>query len=143
MRVRFKNGRSEPMRIGGSRPEWGVQLPPRGEAIVTLTNEGQHQVDVFEDRLMIWNEGSEKAVVEVHPAPDSSPDNRYDELGRLRDPALAQQQVMAGLYDLWVEAGDAGFDGELLAELNRLRLRFMDDFEASYPGYGEGRAVWR
>jgi hypothetical protein len=66
-----------------------------------------------------------------------------DEYGRPIDPAERMQQVMLGLYDLREEAGQADFPSELLGEFNQLRLRFMDEFERRFPGYGKGRAVWR
>jgi len=53
------------------------------------------------------------------------------------------QQVMLGLYDLIDEAGQADFSSELLADLNGVRLRFLDEFERRFPGYGKGRAVVR
>lgn len=67
----------------------------------------------------------------------------YDENGRLADPAEWQQQFMLGLHDLWSDAAEADFPRELIDELNQLRLRFMDEFERRFPGYGKGRAVWR
>ena len=59
------------------------------------------------------------------------------------DPAERMQQVMLGLFDLLDEAGQAEFPEALGGELNSVRLRFMDEFERCYPGYGKGRAVWR
>jgi hypothetical protein len=67
----------------------------------------------------------------------------YDELGNLKDQAEAYQQVMLGLYDLRVEARDAQFPETLIADLERVRLSFMDEFEEKYPGFGKGRATWR
>ncbi len=37
----------------------------------------------------------------------------------------------------------ADFPTELIGELNIVRLKFMDEFEARFPGQGKGRAVWR
>ncbi|MFC5343824.1 hypothetical protein ACETK8_11355 [Brevundimonas staleyi] len=59
------------------------------------------------------------------------------------DPSERMQQVMLGLYDLLDEAALAEFPSDLVAELNGVRLRFMDEFERRYPGSGRGRAVWR
>lgn len=50
---------------------------------------------------------------------------------------------MLGLFDLMDEAGMADFPTELIGELNIVRLKFMDEFERQFPGYGKGRAVWR
>ncbi|HEY9554889.1 hypothetical protein, partial [Allosphingosinicella sp.] len=66
-----------------------------------------------------------------------------DEYGLPVDPAERMQQVMLCLYDLMDEAGMADFPAELIGELNIVRLKFMDEFEARFPGYGKGRAVWR
>lgn len=66
-----------------------------------------------------------------------------DKLGIPVDPAERMQQVMLGLYDLLDDACEADFSAELLTELDTLRLRFMDEFERQFPGYGKGRAVWR
>lgn len=59
------------------------------------------------------------------------------------DPAERMQQVMLALFDLLDEAGQADFPDALIGELNGVRLRFMDEFERRYPGYGKGRALWR
>lgn len=59
------------------------------------------------------------------------------------DPAERMQQVMLGLFDLMDEAGQADFPPELLSAYDALRLRFMDEFERRFPGYGKGRATWR
>jgi hypothetical protein len=66
-----------------------------------------------------------------------------DKWGFPIDPAERMQQVMLGLWDLCDEARMAEFPPDLLTELSRLRLRFMDEFERRFPGYGKGRAVWR
>ncbi len=70
-------------------------------------------------------------------------DKEYDQYGVPIDPAERMQQVMLGFYDLFCEAGDADFPDGLVAELNQLRLKFVDEFERRFPGYGEGRAGWR
>lgn len=66
-----------------------------------------------------------------------------DELGVPVDPAERMQQVMLGLYDLLDDACEADFPVALLNDLDALRSRFLDEFERRYPGYGQGRAVWR
>ena len=66
-----------------------------------------------------------------------------DEYGFPVEPAERMQQVMLGLYDLLDEAGMADFPPELIGELNQVRLKFMDEFEQRFPGYGKGRATWR
>lgn len=66
-----------------------------------------------------------------------------DELGLPADPAERMQQVLFGLYDLCDEAGEADFSQELLEQLHQVRLRFMDEFEQRFSGYGSGRALWR
>jgi hypothetical protein len=33
--------------------------------------------------------------------------------------------------------------GSAIGELNPVRLEFMDEFAARFPGYGKGRATWR
>jgi len=70
-------------------------------------------------------------------------DDDRDKYGIPIEPAERMQQVMLALCDLMDEADLAHFPDELLAELNQLRLKFMDEFERRYPGYGKGRAVWR
>ena len=57
--------------------------------------------------------------------------------------AQAQQNIMLGFHDLLSAAGDAGFSEHLLRKLAKLRLEFLNEFEARFPGEGEGRAVWR
>lgn len=59
------------------------------------------------------------------------------------DSAQRMQEAMLGLYDLREELREAGFSGELLDQFEQMRVRFMDEFELRYPGYGSGRAVWR
>jgi hypothetical protein len=66
-----------------------------------------------------------------------------DKWGFPVDPAERMQQVMLALYDLSDEARMGDFPGDLLTELNQLRLKFMDEFGRRFPGYGKGRAVWR
>ena len=66
-----------------------------------------------------------------------------DKYDRPIDPAERMQQVMLGFYDLLDEAGEADLPGELLGEFNQLCLKFMDEFERRFPGYGKGRALWR
>jgi hypothetical protein len=66
-----------------------------------------------------------------------------DEYGFPIDPAERVQQVMLLLYDLLDEAGMAEFPSDLIGELNQVRLKFMDEFERRFPGYGKGRALWR
>ena len=66
-----------------------------------------------------------------------------DKYGFPVEPAERMQQVMLGLFDLIDEAGMANFPTELIGKLNLMRLKFMDEFEARFPGYGKGRAVWR
>lgn len=66
-----------------------------------------------------------------------------DEYGFPVGPAERMQQVMLRLFDLMDEAGMAGFPAELIGELNTIRLKFIDEFETRFPGYGKGRAIWR
>ena len=66
-----------------------------------------------------------------------------DEYGVPIEPAERMQQVMLGLFDLLDEAGLAEFPADLIGELNLVRLKFMDEFEARFPGYGKGSATWR
>ncbi|MEJ8406121.1 hypothetical protein WKI27_12255 [Brevundimonas vesicularis] len=70
-------------------------------------------------------------------------DVELDPYGVPIDPAERMQQVMLGLYDLMDEAGQANFPYVLIAELNTVRLSFLDEFERRFPDYGKGRAVWR
>lgn len=70
-------------------------------------------------------------------------DIERDAYGVPMDPAERMQQVMLGLFDLLDDAGLAEFSIELIAELEAVRLRFLDEFESRYPGYGKGRAVCR
>jgi hypothetical protein len=66
--------------------------------------------------------------------------NRY---GRILDPAERYQHFMLWLFDAVEESREAGFSDEATKRLNEARLLFMDEFEARFPGYGKGRAVWR
>jgi hypothetical protein len=66
-----------------------------------------------------------------------------DEYGRAVDPAERQQELMLAFFDLVEEAGDANFSAELVAQLKQLRLKFIEQFERDFPGYGKGRAIWR
>lgn len=70
-------------------------------------------------------------------------DVERDHYGTPVDPAARMQQVMLGLYDLMDEALQADFPYELIAELNRVRISFLDEFEQRFPAYGKGRATWR
>jgi hypothetical protein len=70
-------------------------------------------------------------------------DIERDPYGVPVEPAERMQQVMLALFDLLDKADQASFPKELIGELNIVRLRFMDEFEQRYPGYGKGRAVWR
>ena len=70
-------------------------------------------------------------------------DGERDIYGRLKDPAEASQEFMLGLHDLLDEAHLAGFSPDLIARLREVRLLFVDQFEARFPGFGKGRAVWR
>jgi hypothetical protein len=69
--------------------------------------------------------------------------DKRDEYGLPTDPAERMQQVMLGFYDLLDEASHASFPAVLLGDLGQLRLKFLDEFELQFPGYGKGRAVWR
>ena len=66
-----------------------------------------------------------------------------DQYGRFVDPAEAFQQFMLGLYDLEDEARESGCSNTALLKLHEARLLFLAEFEAKFPGYGKGRAVWR
>ena len=70
-------------------------------------------------------------------------DLERDAYGVPMEPAERMQQVMLALFDLLDEADQASFPKGLIGELDIVRLRFMDEFEQRYPGYGKGRAVWR
>jgi hypothetical protein len=66
-----------------------------------------------------------------------------DPYGKLINPAEAQEEVMFRLFDLMDDAELAGFSPDLIVRLNEVRLLFLDQFEAKYPGFGKGRSVWR
>jgi hypothetical protein len=66
-----------------------------------------------------------------------------DKWGFPVDPAERMQHTMLGFHDLIEEARDADFPNELLRDLEMLRLKFLDEFELRFPGYGKGRAAWR
>ena len=70
-------------------------------------------------------------------------DIERDVYGLATDPAQRMQEVMLSFYDLQADAGDADFSSDLIAELRLLRSKFIEEFERKFPGYGEGRAVWR
>lgn len=67
----------------------------------------------------------------------------WDPTGTGISQAEAQQQLMLGLYDLCAEAADCQFSEDLVDQLQRVRLAFMDEFVAKFPGHGKGRALWR
>jgi hypothetical protein len=69
--------------------------------------------------------------------------DEVDQYGRFVDLAEAFQQFMLGLYDLEDEARESGYSHAALLKLNEARLLFLAEFEAKFPGYGKGRAVWR
>jgi len=66
-----------------------------------------------------------------------------DQYGVPVEPAERMHQVMFALHDIMDEAHQADFPEELLIELNRVRIQFLDEFERRFPGYGQGRSVWR
>jgi hypothetical protein len=70
-------------------------------------------------------------------------DIERDAYGVPVEPAERMQQVMLGLFDLIDEAGQADFPDNLIGDLDLVRRRFLDEFEARFPGYGKGRAIWR
>ena len=41
-------------------------IPAEGEAIVTLQDGHPHSIDLYDDQVTIWNEGFERAVVEIN-----------------------------------------------------------------------------
>lgn len=53
------------------------------------------------------------------------------------------EEVMRRLYDLGDGAEMAGFSSGLVEELNAVRLKFLDEYQANFPGHGTGRSVWR
>ena len=69
--------------------------------------------------------------------------DEVDKYGRFVDPAEAFQQFMLGLYDLEDEARESGYSHAAVLKLHEARLLFLAEFEAKFPGYGKGRAVWR
>lgn len=104
------------------------------------TDENPVLIDLLDGKVGLF----ESATVQRMPVTEQGALTwPYDENGRLADPAEWQQQFMLGLHDLWSDAAEADFPRELIDELNQLRLRFMDEFERRFPGYGKGRAVWR
>ena len=66
-----------------------------------------------------------------------------DKWGFPVDPAESMQQALLAFYDLVEAANMADFSSERLNDLSELRLKFVDEFEQHFPGYGKGRAVWR
>jgi hypothetical protein len=146
MKIQFANRGKSPAPLHYDRHGvgGGILLEPWSRALVTVqrddTNENPISIDLADGKVIMF----ESATVEQTPMPEKVlPTWPYDENGRLADPAEWQQQFMLGLHDLWSDAAEAGFPDELVDELNQLRLRFMDEFEKRFPGYGKGRAVWR
>lgn len=146
MKISLRNQRSSPFwlfyDVHGS--EGGVSVKAGDNALVTVarddTDEDPVEMSIGDDKVHIW----ESSSVQMTPPPDpATAMGDYDELGRLANPAEWQQQVMLGLYDLQSDASVAEFSPEIVDELKQVRLRFMDEFEAKFPGYGKGRAVWR
>jgi hypothetical protein len=71
------------------------------------------------------------------------PAPRFDQYGRHLDSAERYQGFMLRMFDTVEEAREAGFSEEATQRLNEARLLFLDEFETKFPGFGEGRAVWR
>ncbi|MBD8737865.1 hypothetical protein [Sphingomonas sp. CFBP 13706] len=67
---------------------------------------------------------------------------KRDDMGRLIDPAEAQEEALRGLWDLLDEIELAGFPSELHQELFAVRNKMVADFKSRFPGQGEGRAIW-
>ena len=146
MKIQIANRRSSPVWLYYDRHglEGGIALEPRSQALVTVQradiDDNPVSIDLLDAKVIMF----ESATVELTPMPEQAvPTWPYDAKGRLADPAEWQQQFMLGLHDLWSDAAEAAFPGDLVDELNQLRLRFMDEFEKRFPGYGKGRAVWR
>lgn len=145
MQIRFANHRSTAFQLHYDRngTGGGLNVAVGSNVLVTLGRlDPEHPVElnVTDAGIVVWNE---RATADVDRPDPMNRGAQYDELGRLADPAEWQQQVMLGLYDILADAGEAEFAGELLDDLNRVRLRFMDAFEDRFPNYGKGRAVWR
>jgi hypothetical protein len=145
MKIRFANRGDGAVRLYYDRhgPEGGVELGARTVALVTVQREdtvdNPVHIDLLDDKVIMF----ESATIEQSPMAESQATWPYDDKGRLADAAEWQQQVMLGLHDLRVDAGEVNFPAELIDELSQLRLRFMEEFERQFPGYGKGRAVWR
>ena len=65
-----------------------------------------------------------------------------DAYGRIIDAAERYQHFMLGLFGTLTEAGDEGYSQPAVEKLKEARDLFMADFEARFPGFGKGRAVW-
>lgn len=146
MKLRFSNLGKSPVPLSYDRhgPMAGISLEPSARAIVTVaradTDEVPINIDLLDGKVIV----GESATVEQVPVSESAtPTWPYDKTGRLADPAEWQQQVMLGFHDLGVDLGEAGFPPEMIAEFNALRIRFVEEFERMFPGYGKGRAIWR
>jgi hypothetical protein len=48
------------------------EIPPGGEAIVTLEDGRPHSIDVYEGGITIWDEGVERAIIEVRSTQKSA-----------------------------------------------------------------------
>jgi hypothetical protein len=146
MKIQFANRGSSPVWLYYDRHGvvGGIALEPRNQAVVTVRradiDDNPVSIDLLDAKVILF----ESATVEQTPLPDKAvPTWPYDAKGRLADPAEWQQQFMLGLHDLWSDAAEAEFPSDLIDELNQIRLRFMDEFEKRFPGYGKGRAIWR
>jgi hypothetical protein len=114
------------------RTEWAFEIGDREPEDMTD--------DEMQRRLQNVQATPNTEANKVEPA---TRNKELDAYGWPISPAERMQQVMLGLYDLRDEAREADFPAELLNEFNQLRLKFMDEFERRFPGYGKGRALWR
>jgi hypothetical protein len=59
-----------------------------------------------------------------------------DEYGRLTDEFERCSEVCLNLYTLMDDAQLAGFSTDLVGQLSNLRLRYLDELDARFPGKG-------
>ena len=108
---------------------------PRDDSDIDPVEFSVHDNHLFLDERGVVTERSDQAPAEAVPP--------YDANGRLADAAHWQIQFLLALHDLVSDADEIGFAPELIDDLMRLRLRFVDEFEARFPGTEGGRALWR
>ena len=65
MRLPIRNYTDKPLGLFVEPICTEYEIPPGGEAIVTLEDGNPHSIDVYDDAVTVWNEGPEPVSVVV------------------------------------------------------------------------------